>query len=152
MPPPIRILGRGALRPMGCRGRDNMSSLSGEGERWSARPLIFKPPRWPPLAAGPRGRPLITELVLVTMLGSMPWRVHDDGFCLAMDGQSPTRWRLLVQCEHERETSTGPDGVSWRGIFHKESHWSSKCSGDPHKSQGASAADPFSCDEHCDSS
>jgi hypothetical protein len=37
-------------------------------------------------------------LMLVTMCGSMPRRVNDEETIdRERDGQSPTRWRLLVQ-------------------------------------------------------
>lgn len=143
-----------AFRPTGWRrsALGIMSSLSEDAEGRSARPRICMS-LWPLRGAGPPCRPLITELMLVTTCGSMPRRVNDEETIdRVRDGQSPTRWRLLVQWAHEMETRTGPEGSSCRGTFHIISHWSSRWLDDPQRSQGISDAEPLRSDEHCSSS
>lgn len=132
---------------------DIMSSLSGDGERaWSARPLIFMPrcPPEGPLGGGPPRLGFTTELMFVIKLGSIPRTVNDDDRNgRAREGQSPIKWRLLVQWAQDTDTRTGAAVVSCRGNFHKKSQSNSRCSEEPHKSHGISEAELFKADGHC---
>lgn len=130
-----------------------MSSLSEEGGRWSARPRILRPPRLLPLLLLLLlllfRRWLTTELMLVIMLGSMPRTVQDEESRVRVDGregQSPMRWRLLVQWAQERETRTGSESGRVVVSFHIRSQSSSMCVVEPHSSQGNSLEEPFSAD------
>lgn len=83
------------------------------------------------------------------VLGSIPLRVKDElGRGLWRDGQSPIKWLALMQRAHERDTIT-PVAVGSCAIgFHKALQSDSTWFGEPHKSQGTSAVEPFKGDEH----
>jgi hypothetical protein len=83
------------------------------------------------------------------VLGSIPLRVKDElGRGLRSDGQSPIKWLALMQRAHERETVTPVAVGSCTVGFHRALHSDSTWFGDPHKSQGTSAVEPFKGDEH----
>lgn len=89
------------------------------------------------------------------MLGSMPRTVQDEESRVRVDGregQSPIRWRLLVQWAQERETRTGSESGRVVVSFHIRSQSSSMCVVEPHSSQGNSLEEPFSADGQLSSS